>query len=286
MRHNKRFLLCVGAQKGGTTWLWHALQKHKDVDLGFTKEYHFFDALYHEEQRFRLNADERAEQAAISTGTKPEHLQLLMEFYAKPECYYQYFKKVLSQPGITLTGDFTPSYSMLSEENFRHIRASLIESGFDVKVVFIMREPYDRVWSACRMHKKNNPELYRNDSGAEMSEEEYLNKNFDRKDIWMRTQYHQTVKALQNAFPKQDVQFLLYEDLFSECSLSQLFDFLGLSLHEVKIDFTPINKTKRAEVISLETISSVREHYAPVVDTLDALLPELRVKQVWEGYER
>jgi hypothetical protein len=41
----KTFILGVGAQKGGTTWLHRQLNKNKNIDLGFRKEYHIFDAI-------------------------------------------------------------------------------------------------------------------------------------------------------------------------------------------------------------------------------------------------
>jgi hypothetical protein len=41
----KIFILGVGAQKGGTTWLHRQLNNNKNIDLGFRKEYHIFDAI-------------------------------------------------------------------------------------------------------------------------------------------------------------------------------------------------------------------------------------------------
>ena len=48
----KVFLLGVGCQKGGTTWLHGQLAKHPEVDLGFTKEYHIFDALHIDDMKY------------------------------------------------------------------------------------------------------------------------------------------------------------------------------------------------------------------------------------------
>ena len=41
----KTFLLGVGAQKAGTSWLHDQLNRRHDADFGFLKEYHIFDAL-------------------------------------------------------------------------------------------------------------------------------------------------------------------------------------------------------------------------------------------------
>ena len=40
------FVLGVGAQKAGTTWLHEYLASLPEVDLGFMKEYHVFDQNY------------------------------------------------------------------------------------------------------------------------------------------------------------------------------------------------------------------------------------------------
>ena len=39
------FLLGIGAQKAGTTWLHAQLNRRRDADFGFLKEYHVHDAL-------------------------------------------------------------------------------------------------------------------------------------------------------------------------------------------------------------------------------------------------
>ena len=39
------FLLGVGAQKAGTSWLHQQLHQRSDADFGFLKEYHIHDAL-------------------------------------------------------------------------------------------------------------------------------------------------------------------------------------------------------------------------------------------------
>lgn len=42
----KDFILGVGCQKGGTSWLRNQLNNHETCDFGFLKEYHVFDYLY------------------------------------------------------------------------------------------------------------------------------------------------------------------------------------------------------------------------------------------------
>ena len=111
------FLLGVGAQKAGTTWLHAQLDRRRDADFGFLKEYHVHDAL-------TLPA------AGFSNRRRPSWLKprtwRRQRFLDRPERYYAYFAARLRRRGIRLTGDITPSYSGLSVDTLRTIRR-----GFD-----------------------------------------------------------------------------------------------------------------------------------------------------------
>ena len=50
---DKTFLLGTGAQKGGTTWLYHHLKASPQFVSGYRKEYHVFDAMDVKGQAYR-----------------------------------------------------------------------------------------------------------------------------------------------------------------------------------------------------------------------------------------
>ena len=52
IRSQKTFVLGVGAQKAGTSWLHHQLASRADTDFGFLKEYHVFDVIFHSEYEY------------------------------------------------------------------------------------------------------------------------------------------------------------------------------------------------------------------------------------------
>ncbi|MEX1221989.1 MAG: sulfotransferase [Idiomarina sp.] len=282
---NKTFILCVGAQKAGTTWLWKLLNQHPQVNLGCSKEYHFFDALFTREQGFRLAADKRTEKAIIDTGTSACHVDKLLSFYREPSAYFDYFSQLLSFDGINLTGDFTPSYALLTASDFACLKAMFDQYGINLKVIFIMREPYDRIWSACRMHKKNRPSLFHDAEDSVLSEETYLRENYQRTDIARRTEYHHTLTALQSAFSPTELKFLVYERLFQVDTITELCRFFEISDTDLHLNFLPVNKTQRTEHISANCVNLIQNHYRYVVDSVNRLLPELRIKDVWYGYD-
>jgi hypothetical protein len=105
---------CIGAQKAGTTTLYHLLSQHPDVYLPKEKEAHFF-------------ADDQE--------------------YAKGIDYY--LDRYFSDPkNAKWKGTITPSYSLF-EKVPRRIKEAL---GTQLKFIFILRNPAERMWSQYQMN--------------------------------------------------------------------------------------------------------------------------------------
>src|SRR5262245_503262 len=126
----KTFLLGVGAQRSGTTWLHRYLSAHPAVDLGFTKEYHVFDALHIDDERIkRLYLQDRIDAVARPGPGQPTQTDRdLFRFIDDTGAYFDYFRDLLAaRPDIRLTGDLTPSYAGLPAEVFGAIRSEIVK---------------------------------------------------------------------------------------------------------------------------------------------------------------
>ena len=78
-------------------------------------------------------------------------------FLSDQKYYYDYFDDLWnSSPKITTVGDITPSYSGLDSKTLNSIKENLQARGFTIKLLFLMRDPLERIWSACRMTARNN----------------------------------------------------------------------------------------------------------------------------------
>ena len=97
------FILGVGAQKAGTTWLYNQLNHCNFVNMGCLKEYHVWDAIYSEEMNSFISIPKKNEIPA-------EALRRLMQ--TNSGAYEQYFSGLISD-NVTITGDITPSSSIL-----------------------------------------------------------------------------------------------------------------------------------------------------------------------------
>ena len=147
------FLLGVGAQKAGTSWLHKQLHSRPDADFGCLKEYHVHDArTIPALARFR-RVDIRAKEPR--TWIQPRTL-MRQWFINNPKRYTDYFTWLLRRPRfrsgpIRLTGDITPSYALLSAETLGEIKTNFEQRGIPVKPVFLMRDPLERLISSQRM---------------------------------------------------------------------------------------------------------------------------------------
>jgi hypothetical protein len=130
--------LCVGAQKGGTSWLYRQLERHPDFWMPPVKELHYFDELSRipsvASARPRDNRD-RTFLEGIKRLSARSHIDL--EDYA---CLF-------APKGLLLSGDITPAYSMLSDEIIERI----VDRFPNLKVIFLARDPVERAWSQLSM---------------------------------------------------------------------------------------------------------------------------------------
>jgi hypothetical protein len=259
------FILGVGAQKAGTSWLHKQLTKSPLVNMGFTKEYHVWDAVFCE-----LATEFRADP---KIGEGADHV--LRRMMQSDQGFYERYFSQLVDRTTRWTGDITPSYSMLGAKDFGEIKRRLEDAGFTVKVVFLMRDPVERNWSALRMHQRVRSEEGIYISGRQLNE--MFEDFFRTPGAVARTRYDATISALREAFPFEDLYVGFYESLFSEASIRNISTFLNLDLSHADKE----EKVNASKVVALdeELYESCREFYADVYSFCAREYPE--TERLW-----
>jgi hypothetical protein len=258
------FLLGVGCQKGGTAWLHRYLEASPQCDPGFRKEYHVWDALDLASGRL---ARERIEKRG---GPRAE-------FLSDPETYFDYFTGLLAaSPTTRLTADITPGYAALPVERLSMIRAGFASRGVRPVVVYLLRDPVERVWSAARMDMRRRGDEAPEDPETRVS---HMYKHPMYED---RTRYDLTMAAVEEAFPRADVFYGFYERLFSAQTLAPLCDFLGIDFHEPDTA-RQVNVSPKSEGAALaeDTRRTIAQHFAPVYDAVQQRFPDLDLAELW-----
>jgi Sulfotransferase domain len=273
----KIFLLGVGAHKSGTTWLYDYLRRHPNAAMGFTKEYHVFDALYIGAEDIRRKFLQARINRVLHAATPPNPADLtLLRFLGDPESYFGYFQHLVHKtPGILVTGDITPTYSSLPEEGFRHIRNGVTGRGFSIRVVFSMRDPVERCISAARFDLRNAGVMRTPETEIRHLGESFLSERYQ-----IRSRYDQTLRNLEKVFAPDQVHCLFYEELFCEESLRKICDFLPIPY--IGTDFTHrVNESRTAHEIPLELRTAIARFYRPVYDAVMQRFGPERIKSLW-----
>jgi hypothetical protein len=287
-----RFVLGVGAQKAGTTWVYKYLANHPEASMSEWKEYGFWDSYllgttqrrdsYH--SRLKL-LGERYDNLAGSFSAdglarQRKGLTSSLGLMSNPESYAPYFENIARQSRANLlVGDITPSYCRLSADEFKVVKDTLETVEFEVLPIFILRDPLQRIVSSYRMLLRR-AKLREPDSGSIEPFDDFMVSHATKA----RTQYQETVKSLDAIFGPQRVFYAPFENLFTNRTIGQLCDFLSIEFeppnfsHKVNSSTVPFAPTSsQGEKI----LTEYQETYAYCYERF----PEWNLESLWSSEE-
>lgn len=279
VRQDKTFLLGLGAQKGGTTWLHRYLAGSPQYAGGYRKEYHVFDSSDLESERWmrdRVLSMAARELDKARLGEPCEAAQLhRASMYANHEFYFDYFAGLLrKRPRFRVTGDMTPDYAMLSVDRVADIKQSFANRRVRTASVFLMREPVERIWSQVRMQDQRDPGRF------EVSAEEVVARDHAAPVYALRTRYHETLRVMDEVFDPADRWIGFYEELFAEGALQEICDVLGLDYRDPDLD-TRRNAYQKQDALPDSVVRVVAEHYREVYEAVAERFPDKDLERLW-----
>lgn len=274
------FLLGVGAQKGGTTWLHDHLAASPQCVAGYRKEYHIFDALDLASERWMhdridLRARREGRRAVEGEPVDANGLHRAAMLY-DTDLYFDYFLGLLSrQPQHRLTLDMTPAYGMLSSSRLAWIRERFAARGVRTVAVFLIRDPVERIWSHLRMEQSRRPERLTQDSAV------HVRELYAEPTYALRTRYDDTLRALDEAFAPDEVHVGFYEQLFTHEQVDAVSRLVGIEDHPPQFDLR-VNASPRAlEQLPPDTVRVVARHYREVYAAVADRFPDLDLPTLW-----
>lgn len=220
-------LVCVGATKAGTTWLYRHLAGHPDCHLRSIKELHYFDTVESGSWQARLRAA-RAKRARLG-GSKHaaarrdlgDWIAVLRRQAEDVPAYLAYLMQGLG--GRRLVADITPAYAGLPAARLAQIAALLP----DVRFLYLLRDPVARFWSHVRM-------IARRASGS--AEAMPARARAIMADVMAgrpsavaeRGDYAGTVARLRAAVPADRCLVMLQDEMMTRPGIGRLWSFLGI----------------------------------------------------------
>ena len=257
------FILGVGAQKSGSTWVHHYLKNSPNFNPGLVKEYHIWDALFIETCKKYL-VKEVDTQNFVGLNYLPaknalmkDILNLRNRMQSDSLPYEQYFAGLMNGE-FNITGDITPSYAGLQAETYELIKQRLESVGFKVKVVFLMRDPVERCLSASRMQIRNN---------QKMSVAKNLGKFY-------------RMLELDRVFEPQDIYYGIFEEMFTEVNIEKFSKFCGVP-YNFSLGSEKINSGNDHISIDLELRKEISDFYSEVYAFCNKRFPQTEL--LWRG---
>lgn len=284
-KKNPVFVLGVGAQKAGTTWLHRYLNGYDCADFGAIKEYHIWDVLDMEEiSTFDGRTRKRRFNELLTRRIRKslddlKRMEIRFKFQTYPEQYFDYFADLLKQDGIRLTGDISPSYCGLPQDTLKKIQDEFAKRDIDVRVAFLMRDPVDRLWSAVKMYNRKD----RIRGGVEFchADEEALLTYMSTPHARLRNSYPETLENIYSVFPSEKIFVGIHENMFTDEEVERLSNFLDLepniefAKQRINSDPKKARSISQKESISFETRRKVQAEYADIHKYCAAKYPQI-----------
>ncbi|VAW02380.1 hypothetical protein MNBD_ALPHA07-1346 [hydrothermal vent metagenome] len=259
---DRTFLLGVGAQKAGTSWLYRYFLTHPEIYMSPIKEMHFFGNKSRAKS-WPISAFRRKLRDRLELHPQKNHSALRDRIKMKDDIskYMDFFKSRIREE--TVFGEITPIYCELDINELSYIKSKFPST----KVIFILRNPADRLWSQMRFNGD-----FKN--AADVSK---LPEIIHKKPSYLsRSNYSATIQNLQQIFIPENVHYEFYENLFCTDGITKMCSFLSVGFHPAKFD-AMYNVSAKAP-LSFEQrqifVTFLREQYEFVIDKFGDRVPE------------
>lgn len=208
----KHTFVCVGFTRCGTTTLYEILKQHRRIKFPVVKEPYF----YH-------------------IPSPPSEIWRKEKLYERG---YEWFMKRYYPPALPkgmIVGEISPS--IVVSTNARRLAK---DYGSDTKIIFMLRNPVDRLYSHFKYGKQNVIKDGMKQSNAAAFHEMVKNnvpkngnskvKNGQYYTMISTGNYSRIIQEYMKCFPKENIKCILFEEFIkNQKQISrEIYDFLGI----------------------------------------------------------
>ena len=275
----------MGAQKAGTSWLHYILQDTPELSFPPVKEVHYFDRIHMSTKALDRRRKAVAEELIVKNPEQVKRFnkeETLSEndslnkklIFAFGEIGDNWYSSLFNRESIAT--DITPAYAILPESGFRHIS----EIASNVKILFVMRDPVDRMLSHVRYKFNEDLKIYqgRKPKQIEEADTNELKEILYRRGVVARSNYPETIKNLYNVFSIEDVKLIFYDLLREKPDkfIIEVCQFIGVksAVADSELLKKRINATKEFKFPN-EVKKEAMEICRPIVEELKNILPKI-----------
>lgn len=272
------FVLCMGAPKSGTTWLYRFFDNPPVSSCGERNEYRVWDALYHpEHEEYRVAPEHYhwIKRLAHDLHLRRQQEILSAKMIHNTEYYFDYFCKLLRRKKSRIVADTTPSYIGLPVKALSRIKNGFDERGIQTVPIMSLRDPVARCWSHMKMWRKLENNVEGIDFKAPLAPQ--FSRFIQTPIARLHTAYSQTIENIRRVYPQDSVVFTLFETLFTRREMDRLGCFFDMTPKYHLLD-SRVNEGD-GEKLPDEEKAEARRILSPVYDYCYEQFPETR--ELW-----
>ena len=255
--------------KSGTTWLYRQLEQHPSITFSPEKEIHYL--AYRAGHRSHLNRAYRAgrfataRQRASDRGMTlpPAELAWYLDYLLMPRTWGWYARRFGAVAPGQYCADFSNLSALLDRANWRQLAARVKE----LRLVYILRNPLDRIWSQLKSHYRTGHEQQLLKEMVDYQPTAGLAED----DLIQHSLYGRNLARILDVIPRAHVHVAFYDDIQEEPErlLRDMEDFLQISAHE----YLPAKLGRRINSSdSMPRPEWVARHFDPIIsDDLETL---------------
>lgn len=262
----KTFLLGCGGQKCGTTWLSQNLLTSEEYWNGSIKEWRFWKHYFNSSSRHKF-----IKKLKESPKVSP-HNRWRINALEHPDVFLeQITSDFIANKELKVLGDMTPNNGTLNPEQLSSIKNYFENRGIQTKVVLIMRDPFERIWSETRMKIQNqNEETLQKDEKYNCDQ---LLKRYKLDLVERKTRYEIMITNIEKVFSKEDINYQFSEQLFNQGGLDKITNYLHMQNIIADLDSpnpspkqTTIPSSVKEEIIDYykSTYIKIHQQFGPI----------------------
>ena len=225
--------MCIGAQKAGTTWLYTNLYLHPDTAMPPLKEIHYFDEIYRKEKTglvARLAAQEGMNKwwwkekiySSFRIAIKSKRIRDIywfIKYFFYPR-NLKWYDHLFFAPGNKISGDITPDYCILD----KGVIGMIHDHYPDLKIIYLIRNPVDRAWSALKMRYVQRRNMAVSDIDENLVEDYY-------EEFYAFNDVKRTILKWTTYFPPEQFFIGFYDELvnYPQTLFNNILEYLELN---------------------------------------------------------
>jgi hypothetical protein len=221
----------VGAPRSGTSWIYEVLSGHPSLWLPPVKELNYFDEPVKSKRYYRYLRMRMISGLWIKRPLSRFDVRYFLG--RRSDAWYCSLFEGARRRGL-IAGEITPAYSTLDEASLRKLSAL----NPDVRLMYIMRDPIMRSWSAVmkRRRMRGVPSIASDQDAINYAQTE---------GVRVRSSYLESIERFERVFSREQIFYGFFEQLAENPSgfITDLLTFLNVEPEDVSrlLPGAPVN---------------------------------------------